>query len=144
MKKATMRLGPTAIFIPSILISVEAACKKDACYNDVAVARAGSPHLARRLADCSSILRTVVEDDLTRTTTSYTTAFTATTLDSTVTTETTTSKIDYFSAANRRRQSPELSELSPLEARDKIIIKGAKPAYAANCKSSQDYGKSFH
>lgn len=130
-----------------LLAGIRAACTKDACYKHVAVSRAGGPNLSRRLADCSSILKSVIDDGVTRTTTITSTAPPTTTTSSetlsiTTTTTTTTSYLRGVPTA-RRRSVAEEELVAVLEVRDKIVIKGNKPAYATSCAENQDYGMHY-
>lgn len=139
----------TCAFLQLLTFSEAAtACKKDACYNNVSNNGANRPNLASRRKDCSSILRTVVDDNVTATVTATTTVPKTTTETSTSTTVVATRTLysqppiagrqsvqDLIDAANRE---------SLLEERDKIVIKGKKPAYATACANNQDYGKSHH
>lgn len=50
-----------------------AGCTRDSCFNAVATSNNKNPAQASRRADCSSFLKTVIDDDKTVTVTSYTT-----------------------------------------------------------------------
>lgn len=119
------------------------ACKKDACYNAIAVQGRSNPNLARRKADCSSILRTVVNTDITKTVTAYSTAPTVTTTTTVrttveVTSTTTTTTSTSFEPSDFKKRAVETA-IAELDARDKIVIQGQKPAYASACASNSDY-----
>lgn len=125
------------------------SCKKDACYNNVAVKANDSPNLARRKADCSSILQSVVVDATTTVIRLFTAPssviVTVSVTDSTeiqTTTQTQVVTTTTTELAKRMIREPETQNLHAdniIEVRDKIVIKGTKPAYARSCNSNQDY-----
>lgn len=123
--------------------SADSSCKKDACYNVVQGTK--GPNLASRRADCSSILRTVVDDSSTRTVFSYVSSITSTTTVSISTSVATVTSTSRLPDRQFRRRVSEIDSISHKGAsmlllpRDKIIIKGNKPAYAGACKSNEAY-----
>lgn len=120
-----------------------AACKKDTCYNNVANNAPSRPNLNSRKADCASILRTVQDTDYTVTVVSTITGVPATSTKAVTGTTTVVSTTTEYVPGNqgRRLAREDGEDVSLLEERDKIVIKGQKPAYATSCKSNQDYGK---
>lgn len=119
-------------------------CKKDACYSAVAIQGNSNPKLATRKADCSSVLKTIIEDDVTTTITKTRTAppvtVTISNTDATIT-ETVTST---GNVAGKRQPMPTMREdktPSILEARDILIVRGTVPKYAKACKNLPDYAK---
>lgn len=112
------------------------ACKKDTCYNIIATQGRNNPTLASRRADCSSILRSLL-DDRTVTTTQFQTTSTTTTTVITSTSTAITTNIAYGKRDNALEKEEQLAELA---IRDKIVIKGQRPAYATTaCTSNTDY-----
>lgn len=115
-------------------------CKKDACYNAVAVQNANSPNLASRKSACSSILKTVVDSDVTATSVVFSTAPPVT---STITLTSTSIKVvtTRTTFVPGKRSVVEVGvKPAALEVRDKVVIKGSKPAFATACKTNTDFG----
>lgn len=147
-----MKICYTWLALLQVLALAEAACQKDACYNHVVSQSARGPNQSRRLADCRSILKTVV-DDATTTVLSYTTGPVVTSLTTStstfaLSTTTTTTLVEPSNDPQKRqinlRGDNILDNVLELEARDTIVIKGDKPDYATSCKSNQDFGKHHH
>lgn len=140
-----------AILYYGVLSLAASGCQKDKCYSAVAIQANSNPNVATRSADCRSILRNVIDDDTTSTITSYSTMTPASiTVTETVTSTLTSSTTTTAGGSIRRRltdylvlgeSSPEVArrEYSPLDVRDRYIIKGAKPSYASACKDLQAY-----
>lgn len=137
-------LGLLSILLPFMGgCNAAGACKRDACYQVIAAGGAGTPNLASRKADCSSLLRKVVDTDATTTTTSTMTGATPTTIIKTVNLTSvevsTSTQADQLQKKSDGDNSLELDGFALLEARDQIVIQGNKPAYATACKQNQDF-----
>lgn len=97
-------------------------CKKDACYNAVANNAADRPNLASRQADCSAVLKKVIDDDATSTSTTLTTS----TIVSTFITDRTITATDTITTTlQNKRELPQETLLALLknrllEERDKV------------------------
>lgn len=119
------------------------ACTKDSCYNAVAVQQNGGPNLNSRKADCSAILRTVIDDDRTVILTRSTTVYSETLTISTQSDTKSIGKRQYNvvgASAPRITPPPDLFESSAeLMPRDKIVVSGSRPSYASACKNVQSY-----
>lgn len=142
-----MRCLSVFILACSLLQQAHAQCKKDACYNAVAIQSNKNPSLAVRREDCQALLRLGIDDDHT---TTVTTTFIVETVSeeyseiSTVTTVTT----EYYivtSITAPRRQDTHVTTVPGdgvlLEERDTYVIKGKKPLYARACASREHHAR---
>lgn len=127
----------TAIFSFFGIATAANACVRDKCFN--AIASVATPAQASRRADCSAVLRTVVDDDTTITVTRTTAG------------PGPTSYVLPPQGGRRDLQGPDVAapQITPfpeadeggiLVARDKIVVSGIKPAYATACSNLVAYG----
>lgn len=117
-------------------------CRRDGCYSVVAFESKTNPTAAVRRADCSSVLKTYIEDTKTVTRTTSKTVSTRYVI-------ATANPVPVL--ARQLSIEPELSPRFPttpnsdtpstLAPRDQVVIGGKKPSYATQCKDLQDYAQ---
>lgn len=129
-----------AVALSSLGVVVAATtCKKDACYNIVALNQAGNPNLAQRKADCSSIFQPVKNDNKAASTRTVYSAGSTITTTQTILDFTATTSVTATSLVNGKRSLVEEDGMFALAARDTIVLRGKKPSYAGACAKDTDY-----
>lgn len=119
----------TIACILQVCLGATTPCKRDACFNAVAANSANKPNLASRKADCSSIIKSIIDDDFTsivnipRTIVTTTVVVTISDSTTTISTSTTVQSV----ANNGRKRAAEVTAVAELdgallEERDKVRV----------------------
>lgn len=126
----------------NLAFAASTPCKRDACYNGVALDGPQSPKMASRKAGCRMVLKTAVDDDVTitivRTATVISATVTDTVVDATFTVTTGGPRTVLTTAAKKKRRLARVTaapdsrdDAALLEERDKVRSKGSQPSSCA-------------